>query len=43
MNGSQSMISTLAATPGILLKMQIKPHPKPTKPETLGNEHNMFQ
>ena len=44
MNGFQSVAPRPAETPGMLLEMQIKLHPKYTESENLGAEHsNTFQ
>ena len=44
MNGFQSVDPRPAETPGMLLEMQIKLHPKYTESENLGAEHsNTFQ
>ena len=40
MNGFPSVVPRLAETPGMLLEMQIKLHPKSTESETLGAKHS---
>lgn len=40
MNGFQSVVPRPAETPGMLLEMQIKLHPKSTESENLGAEHS---
>lgn len=39
-NGFQSVVPRVAETPGMLLEMQIKLHPKSTESETLGAKHS---